>query len=422
MHDIVIRDGLCFVEGKFTQCSIGVDGNEITHVAKEVERGEIEIDASGSIVMPGCFNAHTHAAMTLMRGYAEGLLLKEWLERIWELEARLDDEAVYWGTMLACVEMLKSGVTAFSDMYIHMHAVAEAVGEVGMRAVLGYGMADRGDEERAKKELEIGIDFAEKWNGSFEGRIITMLTPHAPYTCSSEFLKKVAEVAREKGLLKHIHLSETLWEVKEIKEKFGKRPVELLDSLNFLDSNTVLAHAVWLSDKEMRILAERGVSVAHCPTSNLKLSSGIAKVAELIEIGVNVSIGTDGAASNNMLSVQSDARIGALLQNLRGKSLNPVEWLKMSTENGYKAYKLNGGRISEGCLADLVIFSKTCRNTPLHDPASILFVENQVSHVIVDGVLVMEDGVLVNIEEEKVIEKAEDAARKLLELIKMSQK
>jgi len=198
MHDIVIRNGLCFVNGKFTECSIGVDGNRITHVAKEVEKGEIEINASGCIVMPGCFNAHTHAAMTLMRGYAEGLPLREWLGKIWELEARLDDEAVYWGTMLACVEMLKSGVTAFSDMYIHMDAVAEAVGEAGMRAVLGYGMADRGDEERAKKELEAGVDFAEKWNGSFEGRIKTMLTPHAPYTCSPEFLKRVGEVAVEK--------------------------------------------------------------------------------------------------------------------------------------------------------------------------------------------------------------------------------
>jgi len=415
MHDIVIRDGLCFVEGKFIECSIGVDGNKITHVAKEVERGEIEIDASGCIVMPGCFNAHTHAAMTLMRGYAEGLPLKEWLEKIWELEARLDDEAVYWGTMLACVEMLKSGVTAFSDMYIHMDAVAEAVGEAGMRAVLGYGMADRGDEERANKELEIGVDFAEKWNGSFEGRITTMLTPHAPYTCSPEFLRKVAEISREKGILKHIHFSETLWEVKEIKKKFGKRPAELLDSLNFLDSNTVLAHAVWLSDREIKILAERGVSVAHCPTSNLKLSSGIAKVAELIEIGINVSIGTDGAASNNMLCVLSDARIGALLQNLRGKSLNPVQWLKMSTENGYKAYKLNGGKIAEGYLADLAVFSKTCRNSPMHNPAAMLFVENQAIHVLVDGVLVMEDGILVNVEEEKVIEKAEDSAQKLLE-------
>uniref|UniRef100_A0A7C3MCM3 5-methylthioadenosine/S-adenosylhomocysteine deaminase n=1 Tax=Archaeoglobus fulgidus TaxID=2234 RepID=A0A7C3MCM3_ARCFL len=414
MHDIVIRNGLCFVNGKFTECSIGVDGNRITHVAKEVEKGEIEINASGCIVMPGCFNAHTHAAMTLMRGYAEGLPLREWLGKIWELEARLDDEAVYWGTMLACVEMLKSGVTAFSDMYIHMDAVAEAVGEAGMRAVLGYGMADRGDEERAKKELEAGVDFAEKWNGSFEGRIKTMLTPHAPYTCSPEFLKRVGEVAGEKGLLKHIHVSETLWEVREIKKRFGKRPVELLDSISFLDSNTVLAHAVWLSDREIEILAEKNVSVAHCPTSNLKLSSGIAKVPELFEMGVNVSIGTDGAASNNMLSVLSDARTGALLQNLRGKSLSPVHWLRMSTENGYRAYKINGGKIAEGHLADIAVFRKTCRNSPMHNPAAMLFVENKAIHVLVDGVLVMEDGILVNVEEEKVIEKAEEAARKLL--------
>lgn len=415
MHDLVIRNGRCFINGEFVECSIGVDGNRITHVAREVEKGEIEIDAGGNIVTPGCFNAHTHAAMTLLRGYAEGLPLREWLEKVWEIEAKLDEEAVYWGTMLACVEMLKSGVTAFADMYIHMDAVAEAVGESGMRAVLGYGMADRGDEGRAKKELEIGLDFAEKWNGSFEGRITTMLAPHAPYTCSPEFLKSVNDASRKQGLLKHIHISETLWEVKEVRKKYGKRPVELLDSLGFLDSKTILAHAVWLSEAEMKILAERSVSVAHCPTSNLKLSSGIAKVSELLDLGVNVSVGTDGAASNNMLSVLSDARVGALLQNLRGKNLNPELWLKMATENGYRAYNLNGGKIEEGYLADLVVFSKTCRNTPMHNPAAMLFVENQAVHVVIDGVLVMEDGILVNLEEEKVIEKAEETARKLVE-------
>ncbi len=262
MHDLVIRNGRCFINGEFVECSIGVDGNRITHVAREVEKGEIEIDAGGNIVTPGCFNAHTHAAMTLLRGYAEGLPLREWLEKVWEIEAKLDEEAVYWGTMLACVEMLKSGVTAFADMYIHMDAVAEAVGESGMRAVLGYGMADRGDEGRAKKELEIGLDFAEKWNGSFEGRITTMLAPHAPYTCSPEFLKSVNDASRKQGLLKHIHISETLWEVKEVRKKYGKRPVELLDSLGFLDSKTILAHAVWLSEAEMKILAE-GVLVLH---------------------------------------------------------------------------------------------------------------------------------------------------------------
>ncbi|KUJ92571.1 MAG: 5-methylthioadenosine/S-adenosylhomocysteine deaminase 2 [Archaeoglobus fulgidus] len=414
MHDLVIRNGLCFINGEFVECSVGVDGNRITHVAKEVERGEIEIDAAGCLVMPGCFNAHTHAAMTLLRGYAEGLPLREWLEKVWEVEARLDEDAVYWGTMLACVEMLKSGVTAFADMYIHMDAVAEAVGESGMRAVLGYGMADRGDEERARKELEIGLEFAEKWNGGFEGRVTTMLAPHAPYTCSPEFLKVVSDASKDKGFLKHIHVSETLWEVKEVRERYGKRPVEFLDSIGFLDSSTVLAHAVWLSEAEMKILAERGVSVAHCPTSNLKLSSGIAKVSELLEMGVNVGIGTDGAASNNMLSVLSDARVGALLQNLRGRSLKPGHWLEMATEGGYRAYNLKGGRIEEGYLADIVVFSKTCRNAPMHDPAAMLYVENQALHAVVDGVLVMEDGILVNVEEEKVIEKAEETALELV--------
>lgn len=414
MHDLVIRNGLCFVNGEFVGCDVGVDGNKISRVAKEVDRGEIEIDASGSIVLPGIFNAHTHAAMTLLRGYAEGLPLRQWLEKVWEVEARLDEKAVYWGTMLACVEMLKSGVTAFADMYIHMDAVAEAAGEAGMRAVLGYGMADRGDEERAKKELEIGLEFAEKWSGSFEGRITATLAPHAPYTCSPEFLRDVAEVSGERGLIKHIHVSETLWEVREVRKNYGMRPVELLHSIGFLDSRTVIAHAVWLSDREIEILAKEGVSVAHCPTSNLKLSSGIARTSELLEAGVNVAIGTDGAASNNMLSVLSDARLGALLQNLRRKNLSPVEWLKMSTENGYKAYNLKGGRIEEGMMADIVVLQKGFRNYPLHDPSAVLFVENLASCVVVDGKIVMEDGILVNLDEDRTLGKSEEFAWKLV--------
>jgi len=267
--------------------------------------------------------------------------------------------------------------------------------------------------EIAEKELRIAKKVISDWEGAFDGRITTMLTPHAPYTCSKDFLERINDFAREKGLVKHIHLAETLWEVREIRKRYGKRPAEFLESIGFLDSKTVLAHAVWLSESEVEILSKRKVSVAHCPASNLKLSSGIAKIAEMTKAGINVAIGTDGAASNNMLNVLSDARIGALLQNLRGKSLKPEEWLKMSTENGYRAYGLKGGKIEEGLLADVVIFEKTFRNAPLHNCAAMLFVDNSASHVIVDGKIVLEEGMLVNVDEAKVVERVERVAKKL---------
>lgn len=408
MYDLAIKNGLCFIDGEFLECNIGINSNKIAYVGKSDIRGEIEINAADMFVFPGLFNAHAHAAMTLFRGYAEGLPLREWLEKVWEFEAKLDEEAVYWGSMLACLEMLKSGVTAFADMYIHMDGVAEAVGETGIRAIMGYGMADRGDVERAEKELEIALEVISKWNGSFGGRLRCMLTPHAPYTCSPEFLKRIAEIGREKNIIKHIHLSETLWEVKEIKKQYGMRPAELLDSLEFFDDKAVVAHGVWLSDEEISVLAKRGVSVAHCPTSNLKLSSGIARAAEMIKSGVNLSIGTDGAASNNMLCVMSEVRIAALLQSLRKKVIRASEWLRAATENGYRAYGFNGGKISAGMLADVVVFQKSFRHRPLHDPASLIFVENcNAYHVIVDGELIVEEGIVLSLDEEKVLKKVE---------------
>lgn len=414
MHDLAIKNGLCFINGEFTHANIGIDGNRITRITKADIGGEIEINADGMFVLPGLFNAHTHSAMTLLRGYAEALPLMQWLEKIWEIEAKLGEREVYWGSMLACLEMLKSGVTAFADMYIHMDGVGKAVGETGIRAVVGYGMADRGDREKAEKELKTALDVVSKWNNSFGGRLKCMLTPHAPYTCSPEFLKIIAEIGKKRNLVKHIHLSETLWEVREIKKRFGMRPVELLDSIGFLDDKTVVAHAVWLNDEEIRILANKGVKVAHCPTSNLKLSSGIARIAEMIENGVSVSIGTDGAASNNMLSVLSDVRVAALLQGLRRKYVGISEWLKAATENGYMAYGFRGGKIAEGMLADLSIFEKTFRHYPLNNPESLIYVENcEVSYVIVDGKIVIEDGIVIPFDEEVVLKKAEGVIKKL---------
>ncbi|MEM4472453.1 MAG: amidohydrolase [Archaeoglobaceae archaeon] len=410
MFDLVVEGGICLINGKFLECNIGIEGNKIAFVGKEKVIGEEKINAKGCLILPGFFNAHTHSAMTILRGYVEGIPLKDWLNKVWKIEARFDENIVYWGAMLACVEMLKNGITCFADMYIHMDSVARAVKESGIRAVLGYGMADRGIEEKGKEELKIALKFLEKWNQ--ESRIKCILAPHAIYTCSPEFLSKVNEVAKEKGLLKHIHVSETLWEVKESKKKFGKSPVELLDSIGFLDNKTVLAHCVWVKDREIDLIAKRGSSVAHCPSSNLKLSSGIAKIVEMVEKGINVAIGTDGAASNNLLNPFIEMRTAILLQQLRRKFLSPMKYVEMATRNGYIAYGIDGGEIEVGRLADIIVFEPKLQNFPLYDYAnSLIFSSNgcEVRDVIVDGKVVVEDRQLIYVDEEKVIEKVVDA-------------
>lgn len=410
MHDLVIYGGKCWIDKKLVECCIALDGNKISYIGKEDVKGEVNLNAKNCIVLPAFFNAHTHAAMTLLRGVAEGVPFYEWLNNVQMLERDLRDEDVYWGSLLACLEMIKNGVAAFSDMYIYMDSVAEAVIEAGMRAALGYGMADRGNPDRAEEELKEGIRFAEKWNDF--SRITTFLAPHAPYSCSPEFLKKISEY----DYLKHIHVSETLWEVKEIKKRYGTTPVKLLNEIGFLDSKTVAAHCVWLNEEEIKILSEKGVSVAHCPASNMKLGAGIAKIREMIDRNVNVCLGTDGAASNNNLNILHEMRIAALLQLLRKKPLKAVEILKMATENGYKAYKINGGRIEVEKLADLVVLKKDVSSYPFGDENSIVFasIGCEANHLIVDGRIVMEDREILTLNEEKVLSQAEKRARRLI--------
>ncbi len=422
MFDVAIKNGLCFIEGRFLEASIGIEGNRIAYVGRDEVSGDLEIDASDKFVLPGLFNAHTHLAMTLFRGYAEDMPLMDWLEKkIWRAEKMLTPEDVYWGSMLGILEMLKTGTTAFSDLYIHMDEVAKAVGETGIRAVLCYGMADRGDEEKARRELEIGTEFVKNWNGAFNGRIKAIYGPHAPYTCTPEFLKAVKEKAREMKTLVHIHVSETKREVEEIERRYGKTPVRLLDDIGFLDEKTVIAHAIWLDDEELTILKKRRVSVAHCPVSNLKLSSGIARVTEMLELGINVCLGTDGAASNNTYNLFEEIKLTSLLQKVktgRADALKAKDVLEMATRNGYKAYGLEGGELRQGMLADVVLIEKSFNHCPVYDPIhSIVYASYgcEVSHVIVDGELIVEDGIVLTMDEDRVVDKAERLKEKFLE-------
>ncbi|AKG91663.1 Cytosine deaminase [Geoglobus ahangari] len=418
MHSIAINDALCYINGEFTRASIGIDGKRISKVSKQELKGKITFTGKNMIVIPAFFNAHTHAAMTLLRGAAEDLELSEWLRNVWRLERKMTASDIYWGTMLAIVEMIRSGIAGFSDLYIFMDEVAKAVGESGVRAVLCYGMADRGDEEKARRELEIGEKFIRDWNNSFDGRITAIYGPHAPYTCTPDFLRTVKERADKIGTRIHIHVSETQWEVEEIKSRYGTTPVRLLDRIGFLDSNVVIAHGVWLDDEEIEILRRRGVSVVHNPVSNLKLSSGIARVRDMLERGINVALGSDGVASNNSFNFFQEMKFASLLQKvkyMRADAVKARDVMDMATANGYAAYGIEGGRIEEGYLADLAILSKSPQFYPSYNPLYSLVYSasgEEVQHLIVNGEIVMEDRVVLTIDEEKVTDKVEKIKEK----------
>ncbi|MCL7415074.1 MAG: amidohydrolase family protein [ANME-2 cluster archaeon] len=402
-----------------------IEDSKITYVGTEVQQAQHIIDAKGCVVMPGLVNVHNHAAMTLFRGYSDDLPLKEWLEEhIWPAEAQLKDEDVYHGTLLACLEMIRSGTTAFADMYFFMDQAARAVEESGMRASLSHGMIELFDKAKGDADLKEGIRFAKKWNNAADGRITTMYGPHAPNTCSKEFLARVTTQARSDNIGMHIHILETKAELLEMKEKYSMCSIHLLDEIGFLDHNVLAAHCVWLSSGDIDILAEKRVNIVHCPVSNMKLASGIAPVPELLNRGANVALGTDGCASNNSLDMFEEMKTAALLHKVN--SMDPTalpanQILKMATVNGAKALKIPAGQIKAGALADIIIVDMQRPHLlPNHDLESHLVYAAKGSDVrttIVNGRVLMEDGVVVSLNQEKVMEQAADSALKLIQRV-----
>ncbi|MCL6595060.1 MAG: amidohydrolase, partial [Firmicutes bacterium] len=253
------------------------------------------------LAIPGLVNSHGHAAMTLLRGAGDDLPLHAWLEeRIFPLEAKLTGEAVYWGTLLACWEMLRSGTTCFVDMYFFMHDAAAAVVESGMRGVLSWGMVGL-DEGSRRQGLANARAFVARWQNAADGRVTTTLGPHAPYTCPPDFLSEVAELSAELDVPVQIHLAETRREVAECVQRYGCTPIRLVERCGLGERPLLAAHCVHLTDDDMEVLRQRDVRVAHNPQSNLKLASGVAPLPRLLQAGVTVGLGTDGAASNNNL-------------------------------------------------------------------------------------------------------------------------
>ncbi|HJH30222.1 MAG TPA: N-ethylammeline chlorohydrolase [Methanosarcinaceae archaeon] len=427
MANIIIENGYILTmdpaQDDIERGVVVIDNGIITQVAESTdETANTVIDAKGGVVMPGLVNTHTHAGMTIFRGYADDLTLSDWLENhIWPAEAQLTDNDLYIGTKLACLEMIRSGTTAFVDMYIHVDKVARAVEESGMRAALSYGMIDLGDETRAKSELKEGRRFVREWNGRADGRITTMYGPHAPHTCSRDFLGLVREYAFDDNVKIHIHVLETEDELNQMKEQFGMCSVNMLDELGFLDSDVIAAHCVWLSDGDIDILNERGVNVSHNPVSNMKLASGIAPVPKMLARGVNVSLGTDGCASNNNLNMFEEMKTAALLHKVdtSDPTVMPArQVLEMATINGAHAMGTNSGMLKVGCMADVIIVDMNKPHlTPIYDiPSHLVYSASggDVRTTIVNGKILMDDYKVLSMDEQKVMKDANKAALNLV--------
>lgn len=336
-----------------------IKGSRFDSIGTDVDAmADVVIDGSGKAILPSFHNAHTHAAMTLLRGYADDMELHTWLsEYIWPFEAKLTEDDIYWGARLACLEMIKSGTTFFADMYWHWKGTARAVEEMGMRAALSAAFFDFEDQGRAEAMKRQVMDLHAA-SSSCSDRIRFILGPHAIYTVSPDSLCWLRDYAREHGLLIHTHLSETRKEVEDCLARFGKRPVEYLHDLGLLAPNLSLAHAIWVDDREMALLAENGVQVVHCPVSNMKLASGRFDYAAMRAHGVGVALGTDGCSSNNNLDMVEEAKVASLLAKVT--AMDPTvfpaqEALDAATVNGARMYGLDAGRIATGMLADCIL-------------------------------------------------------------------
>lgn len=431
-NTILIKNALILNPNNFEnkKQSLLIQDDLIAEIADEIddEKAEKIIDATGKILLPGLINTHTHLSMTLFRGLADDLSLDSWLnDHIWPMEANLNGEYCYIGALLGAVELIKSGTTTFSDMYFYMEDVARAVQDSGIRAVLSYGMIDFGDEEKRKAEIEENLQLYKACNGMADGRIKVFFGPHSPYTASEELLIKVRELADEYNMGIHIHVSETQKEIEDVSAEKGLRPFEYLEKIGFLGPDVVAAHCVWLSDEEIEIIKKHNVKVSHNPCSNMKLASGISPVSKLIENDVCVSIGTDGASSNNNLDLIEELKTASLLQKvstLDPKVLSSDEAIEMATIKGAEALGLDSqiGSIEVGKKADIILIDTNAANmTPDSSSLSsnIIYSANgsNVDTTICNGKILMENKKLTVLDEQEIYDKARQAIKELKEAI-----
>ena len=406
--DLLIEDGVIRRVGRVT--------DEEAAGAVEFARG------SHYALLPGYVNTHTHVAMALLRDYGGDQPLDTWLNKyIWPAEARLSDEDVYWGSCLGMLEMLASGTTCFMEMYDHLDAIAEAVRDAGMRAVLSRGSVGMNDHE--KNGIAENDAAFTRWHGAKADRIRVWYGPHAPNTCPGEYIQEMVAHARERGTGVHIHVAETKPEFDLIRERYDMTPVGWLDSLGVLDVPTLAAHSVWLTDEDIAIYAKHSVAAAHNPISNLKLASGICRVEDLEHAGVVVGLGTDGASSNNIMSMHRELQVAALIHKIRAYDAEAVgahDVLRMATIQGAKALRWQDaiGSLEEGKRADLVLYRLDAPwNVPHHDVVSnIAYAAQQsdIDSVFVQGECLYKHREYTTLDQERIIAEAETRAKRIV--------
>ena len=399
--------------------SVGELGNCSNFAAKK------EIDGTDCLVLPGLVNTHTHAAMTPFRGYADDMKLQEWLfNHIFPAESKyINKNSVYWGTKLAIAEMIRNGITTFADGYFFVGAVAKAVKDCGIRAVVGQGILDypTPDAPDPKNNFTTAQNFIESYS-SFSDRVYPSIFCHSPYTCGEQTLIRMKELTSCCNALYQIHLSETKNEVKEFEDKHHTRPALHLEDIGVLDDLTLVAHAVWVNEKEIEVLSKHGVGISHVVSSNMKLAAGVAPLGQFLDAELKVGLGTDGCASNNRLDLLRDADLSAKLHKVwRGDPMvvPAVSMVEIITRRGAQAIGLGHeiGSIEKGKVADIIVVELHKPHlTPLYDPYSHLVYSakgSDVRDVVIAGEVVMRDREILTFDEREVIGEVRSISNKI---------
>lgn len=390
-----------------------VQGNTIKYIGKERQEGcDEEKDMSNHILLPGFVNDHTHTAMVLMRGLGSGLPLQKWLERMWAIEDKMKEEDIRVGMELALLEMIRGGTTSFSDMYLLPFSVVDIIGESGIKANIAKCLTCFNPDQDYKtfKEALDSKRLFDEYNNSYDERLKIDFSIHAEYTINENIVRHYSEDALKRGARISLHLSETAKETRECILKYGKTPAKWFSDLGVFNNRVVAAHCVHLTDDDISILKNNSVTVAHNPTSNLKLGSGVAPVPRLLKSGVNVSLGTDGAASNNNLNMMEEMHIASIIHN--GVEENPTalqssDAILMATENGAISQgRFNTGVLEVGKRADIIALSLTSPHShPVLDPIALVTYALQESDVtlnMVDGKILYEDGEYKTLDKERI--------------------
>ncbi|MBS7618595.1 amidohydrolase, partial [Candidatus Bathyarchaeota archaeon] len=413
--------------------SVLIRDGVIEDINRDLNGGDMIIAGKGKVLMPGLINTHTHISMSLLRGYAEDLPLDRWLkEKVWPIERKLTEKLCYVGALLGCLEMIRTGTTCLVDMYYHAGAIAKAVKKAGLRGFIGQGLIDTVSDDRTSDEslresfLTAAYKTVKIIQELNDSKIKPIVAPHAPYTCSDELLMKSQVMAEEFDTLIHIHLTETRREQAMFQRNYGYSVVEYLDRIGFLNGKVLAAHCVWLTRRDIELLARRCVKISHCPISNMKLGvGGVSPIPELVESGVLITLGTDGPASNNTLDMFETMKIAALLQKHNRwdpSVINAQQILDMATVNASGSLGLGKivGRVEKGFEADLILVDiRSPSLQPIHSSdsliANLVYAAKglSVDTLLVQGKPLMLKGVFQTLDEEEVYGLVEEALEEL---------